>query len=134
MKRNPGKTKIKIYNLTDNKFCDKSRLKKIALYVLKKEKFYNLTLVNIIIANTSYLRELNKKFFKRNKTTNVISFNLGDIGEIYISKDQVSVPGDLYYYMVHGLLHILGYDHRTKKTESLMDEKCWEYIKKFLSD
>uniref|UniRef100_A0A7V0Z3K5 Endoribonuclease YbeY n=1 Tax=candidate division WOR-3 bacterium TaxID=2052148 RepID=A0A7V0Z3K5_UNCW3 len=134
MKMEPGKTRIKIYNLAENKFCDESKLKKIVMDVLKKERVYSLTLVNIIIANASYLKELNKKFFKHNKTTNVISFNLGDTGEIYISNDEVDIPEDLYYYMVHGLLHILGYDHKTKKTESFMDAKCRKYIKKFLSD
>lgn len=134
MKMKLKKIIIKIYNLKDNKICNILRLKNFTRYVLEKEKFYDLTSVNIIIADASYLKELNKKFFKRNKTTNVISFNLGNLGEIYISMDAVVFPEDLYYYLVHGLLHIAGYDHKTKKTEILMDRKCKEYIKKFLSD
>lgn len=134
MKTKLKKTRIKIYNLTNNKICDILRLKNFTRYVLGKEKFYGLDLVNVIIANSSYLKELNKKFFKRNKTTNVISFNLGDIGEVYISRDEVVLSEDLYYYLVHGLLHIFGYDHKTKKTEMLMDKKCREYIKRFSSD
>ncbi len=128
-----GKTRVKIYNLSTDKLHDKRRLENFVRDILKVEKCDNLTLVNIIIADASYLKELNKKFFKRNKTTNVISFNLGDIGEIYISKDQVIVPEDLYYYLAHGLLHILGYDHKTKKTDGLMDKKCKGHINRFFS-
>lgn len=107
------------------------RIKRLVRYVLKKEDFKNLNILNIIIADARYLKDLNKKFFNKNRTTNVISFNLDYIGEIYISVEDIGMTSDLYYYLVHGLLHIVGYDHQNKITQKLMDNKCQRYLKKF---
>ncbi len=108
-------------------------MKKLIHHVLIKEEYRKIDMLNVIITNAQYLRDLNKRFFRYDKTTNVISFNLGDTGEIYISADAVEVEYDLYYYLVHGLLHIIGYDHRSKDTESIMDKKCKKYVDKICS-
>lgn len=132
MKRGKKKTKINIFNLTNKRISNKSKLRNFTYYVFKREGLNNPNIINIIIADARYLKDLNKKFFGRNRTTNVISFNLGEIGEIYISIDEVRQPKDLYYYLVHGLLHIFGYDHKTKRAEILMARKCLGYTEKFL--
>jgi len=94
--------------------------------VLKEEK-YELNRLNIVIERDGYLRKLNKMFFRKNRPTNVISFNMEEVSEIYISYDKVENPEDLYYYVVHGLLHIIGYDHRDKKEKKEMRNKCLRY-------
>lgn len=95
--------------------------------VLREEK-YELQRLNIVIERNNYLRKLNKMFFSKNRPTNVISFNMEEVSEIYISCDKVKYPEDLYYYIVHGLLHIIGYNHRDKKGEKEMRKKCLHYI------
>lgn len=94
--------------------------------VLKEEK-YELQRLNVIIERDSYLRKLNKMFFGKNRPTNVISFDMEEVSEIYISYDKVKNPEDLYYYIVHGLLHIIGYNHRNEKEEKKMKNKCLRY-------
>jgi probable rRNA maturation factor len=94
-----------------------------------RNEHYVVPMINVIITNGKYLRKLNKEFLGRDRSTNVMSFNLGKSAEIYISKDKVRDRFDLHYYIVHGLLHLIGYDHRTKDDEELMDKKCREYIK-----
>ena len=64
--------------------------------------------LNIIITNDNYLKALNRRFLKKDKPTNVISFHMEEVSEIYISNDQVSDTNELYYYIIHGLLHIVG--------------------------
>ncbi len=95
--------------------------------VLREEK-YELQRLNVVIERDRYLRKLNKMFFRKNRPTNVISFNMKEVSEIYISYDKVKNPEDLYYYVVHGLLHIIGYNHRNKKEEKEMRHKCLHYI------
>lgn len=131
MKKKTQTLIINIYNLGKNKICDELKTKQLVRYVIKKEDYKDLFTLNIIIADGKYLKRLNKKFFNKNKTTNVISFNLDGVGEIYISRDEVNFPVDFYYYLIHGLLHILGYDHYNKKTEQVMDHRCRLYLKDF---
>ncbi|MEO0162496.1 MAG: rRNA maturation RNAse YbeY [candidate division WOR-3 bacterium] len=108
-------------------------MRKLVNYIFKKEGNKSITSINIIIADGSYLRRLNREFFGRNRTTNVISFNLGELGEVYISRGQTRELFDLYYYLAHGLLHILGYDHKTKKDNELMEKKCLDYLNAFFA-
>lgn len=95
--------------------------------MLKEEEF-QLGKLNIVIADNSYLKKLNKMFFRKDRPTNVISFNMDEVSEIYISYNKVKNRDDLYYYIIHGLLHIIGYDHRNKKEDRIMENKCFEYL------
>ena len=85
--------------------------------------------LNIILTNDNYLKELNRKFLKKDKPTNVISFRMEEVSEIYISYDRVSDTDELYYYIIHGLLHIVGYNHKTKAETKTMENKCLQYLK-----
>ncbi len=86
--------------------------------------------VNIVHLNK--IRALNKKYRNINKPTDVLSFANRDngnvhislLGEIYIciekAKQQAklyehSLQRELIFLFTHGLLHLLGYDHKTKK-------------------
>ena len=79
-----------------------------------------------VFMNNQAISKLNKKYFGRKSPTDVISFNLDDridpsktMGEVFISVEQalinadkfgVRVQSELVRYIIHGLLHILGYD------------------------
>ncbi|MGB9720234.1 MAG: rRNA maturation RNase YbeY [bacterium] len=131
MKKKISQLKINIFNFANKVTFEKVDVERLIRYILKNECYQDLEVLNIIVANAQYLKNLNRKFFHRNRTTNVISFNLDSTGEIYVSSDEVNSPSDLYYYFVHGLLHIIGYEHRDKETEDLMHRRCREYLKKF---
>ncbi len=86
--------------------------------------------VNFIFVNDRRIHELNRRFLKRDRPTDVISFNCDGphlpgeprlLGEVYISRDRaraqarefgVSYSSELRRLIIHGLLHLLGFSHR----------------------
>ncbi|RMF57756.1 MAG: rRNA maturation RNase YbeY [Calditrichaeota bacterium] len=100
--------------------------------------------INIIFVDDPYLRDLHDRFLGDNTVTDVMTFNLGTEhhieGEIYISvdraKDQarefgVSLQEELARLIIHGLLHLKGYDDATPEEQRLMREKENHYLEKF---
>lgn len=77
--------------------------------------------INIIFVKSEYIQELNMKYRGINAPTDVLSFEISKevkVGEIYISPEYVytSFKGDEFEHellrlIIHGTLHILGYDH-----------------------
>lgn len=79
--------------------------------------------VSILLADNEAIKELNKKYRKIAKPTDVLSFPMEDdelLGDIVISvektKEQaaafgVSFEEELSRLIIHGLLHLMGYDH-----------------------
>jgi len=78
--------------------------------------------LSIAFVDDEAMRELNRRFRRKNKTTDVLTFP-GDaplLGEIVISVDQArrqatdekhSLATEVRYLILHGILHALGYDH-----------------------
>lgn len=122
--------KVNIYNQATSRISSRTNknITRIVSYVIKKENA-SLSDLNVIITNDSYIKELNKKFLNKNRPTNVLAFNMEEVSEIYISYDQVDSSDDLLYCIVHGLLHILGYDHGKQETAEAMRNKCLKYLK-----
>ena len=82
--------------------------------------------VSIALVDDATMRNLNRKFRGKNKTTDVLTFPGEDGCEIVISVDQArrqarqekhSTATELRYLLVHGILHGLGYDHETDSGE-----------------
>ncbi|HEV8433291.1 MAG TPA: rRNA maturation RNase YbeY [Thermoanaerobaculia bacterium] len=84
--------------------------------------------LSIAFVDDESMRELNRKFRRKNKTTDVLTFP-GDaplLGEIVISVDQArrqaadekhSLATEVRYLIVHGILHAIGYNHETDNGE-----------------
>lgn len=91
--------------------------------------------INIVFITSAYIQELNMKYREIDAPTDVLSFQLSDDGkdgEIYISPEYVytSFKGnefeeEILRLIIHGTLHILGYDHE----ESLNDNPKEEMFK-----
>ncbi len=78
------------------------------------------------------MRELNRKFLKRNYPTDVLAFRLEvDFGEIYIAANQIKNYHHMIELVLHGLLHLAGYNHRTSGEEKIMIAKMSKYLAKF---
>ena len=93
--------------------------------------------VSIAIVDDDAMRNLNRKFRKKNKTTDVLTFPADDsdadpnatgrpLGDIVISLDQArrqarderhSLATEVRYLLLHGILHALGFDHETDDGE-----------------
>lgn len=114
-------------------------LKDLLEYALKKIKITNVEF-NVIFIDNNRIKEINKEYRNIDKETDVISFALEDIdksmfegkrllGDIYISyeksKEQAieynhSLKREISFLSIHGLLHLLGYDHMIKEEEIVM--------------
>jgi probable rRNA maturation factor len=82
--------------------------------------------LSIAFVDDATMRNLNRKFRGKNKTTDVLTFPGEDACEIVISVDRARVQAqnekhslatELRYLLVHGILHGLGYDHETDNGE-----------------
>jgi probable rRNA maturation factor len=117
-------------------------LKRLIAYAIKHEKEKKLEF-NIIFVDNEYIRKLNKKYRNIDKETDVLSFALEDnkkfetkgnriLGDIYISIEKAKTQADEYnhsllrelaFLMIHGFLHLLGYDHEKGEDEKIMFSK-----------
>lgn len=90
--------------------------------------------LSYVFCNDEYLLEINKKHLAHDYYTDIISFNYNEknslSGEFYISYDRVKenakefsdgvVWDELCRVMIHGLLHLAGYDDKNDKDIALM--------------
>ncbi len=134
---------IEINNLT-NFAVDKKFFTGVAKKVLKGE---NRVTENISIAFVSpeEIHGLNKKYRKKDKPTDVLSFEKvsdfkDELAEIIIcpwvvrdnaKESKLTLKKELAKTLIHGLLHVLGYDHEISKAEEdRMIEKQDYYFSK----
>jgi len=84
--------------------------------------------LSIAFVDDDVMRGLNKRFRRKDKTTDVLTFPADAplLGEIVISIDQAkrqavdekhSLATEVRYLIVHGVLHAMGYDHETDDGE-----------------
>jgi len=82
--------------------------------------------VSIAFVDDATMRNLNRRFRRRRKTTDVLTFPDERSCEIVISIDQArrqaarekhSLPTEIRYLILHGILHGLGHDHETDRGE-----------------
>ena len=115
---------IEINNLTTVS-VDEEFLKGVAKKVLKGEKQENKDL-SIALVGQGRIRELNKKYRGKNRVTDVLAFPGNGLGEIVICLREVkknakkfgsSFKKELSTCLIHGILHLLGYDHEKSVEE-----------------
>jgi len=118
--------------------------------------FYTLKLLKVKKGEASIhligdlqMRNVNKKYCNTNKTTDVLAFAIQegkkmddiDLGDIFVSIPQVrrqakensiQYKGELVRVIAHGVLHLNGYDHVTKKEEKEMFSIQERVVKKFI--
>ena len=95
--------------------------------------------ITFLLTSNKKIKELNMKFRKKNKPTNVLSFPMQStymdnylLGDIVLAnqtllQESIELRVKKYDYLskmtIHGMLHLLGYDHKT--------EKQYKQMKKF---
>jgi probable rRNA maturation factor len=122
-------------------------IRKACIATLKYENFNNNAEIDVTIVGDEQIKEMNNQFRNIDKSTDVLSFPLGEngvydknpvtnaymLGDIVISIDHAVAQADLYghslrreiaFLTVHSMLHLLGYDHVNGGMEqAIMREK-----------
>ncbi len=129
------------YELT-NLTNEKVNLQLLDKVVCKVSELLNVnnSFVSIVLTDNKHIHEINKTYRNIDRETDVISFafmdndeniksDITDLGEIYISLEKAhsqaedynhSFEREICFLLVHGLLHLLGYDHMNEKDEKEM--------------
>lgn len=130
---------VEVFNEYKDDIKEIDDMKDFINYCIDKLNLKNV-MFNVIIVDNEKIHMINKEYRKIDRPTDVISFALEDdktivnddvrvLGDIYISYDKVkeqandyghSVKREMCFLAVHGLLHLLGYDHMKKEDEIKM--------------
>ena len=103
--------------------------------------------INLKILTDEDMKELNKRFRNKNTATNVLSFSnedisksiTGNLGDIAISYEFVkreskelkkNFDDHMIHMLIHGVYHILGFDHENDEMADIMEIKEVELLKK----
>ena len=127
---------IEINNLTTNP-VDEEFLKGLVKKVLEGENKEEAGL-SIALVGQGRIRELNKKYRGKNRATDVLAFPGDGLGEIVICLREVKKNAKRYRsnpekelarVLIHGILHLLGYDHeQSEQAAEKMREKEGYYF------
>ena len=141
---------FEIDNLINEEIKELETVESLLNFVIERESLQNC-MFNVIIVDNEYIHKLNREYRGIDRPTDVISFALEDnkdfveldfrvLGDIYISIDKAREQAILYghsflreisFLTIHGLLHLLGYDHMKKEDEIVMFGKQDELLNAF---
>lgn len=147
--------KINSANQNQKRTLDLSKLDRVARITLKTLGVDNAE-VNIVFLSNQAIRELNRKYLRRDRSTDVIAFIPGEdpykakskkskknarifMGDIAISPDKAEASSieygttfreELALYVIHGVLHLAGYKDTDKKSRKTMRKKEDELLQK----
>ena len=130
---------FEIINETGEVIEELIELKNFVTFALKYQNIKN-ALFSIIIVDENTIKEINREYRNKDSVTDVISFALEDdnsfikmdyrvLGDIYIclnkARSQANEYGhsflrEISFLTIHGLLHLLGYDHMKQEDEEVM--------------
>lgn len=122
---------LRIYSIT--KRIQKKNIHSLVESLASELNFKLFNLEINFISDKSIL-EINRTYLKHNYTTDIITFNYSNVsnkidGEIFISIDdailnskkfKVSLSEELARLVIHGLLHLLGYDDQNNSNKKIM--------------
>ena len=115
-------------------------VRRVVKKTLQFEKFKGKT-VSVLLTDNATIRRLNRRFLKHDYATDVISFGFEDsknLGDLAVSAEMASevsktlhIPyrEELARYLVHGTLHLLGYNDQKKKDAQKMHERQESILK-----
>ena len=127
-------------------YLDRGRGKALAALTEKILRYMDLperSQVCLSFVSDGDMRELNRRYRKLDRTTDVLSFaqrdvgDVGILGDVVISYDtavrnsqrfSVTVEREIRRLVVHGILHLLGFDHAEKRQRETMRGKESEIL------
>lgn len=117
-------------------------IKEIANFVLTDK--HQITTLSILLTDSNYMQQLNFTYRKKNQDTNVLAFSIDEeiLGEVILSYGKIcselkewkrDFTTHVLYLVVHGILHLLGYDHEEEKDAIIMEKEEERIMKNFLN-
>lgn len=124
---------------------DEAALKHLIRHVLSSEEA-SLVHLSVVLSDHETVRHLNRTYLDHDYNTDVLSFSLREVdegesqgveGEVYVDLDtaaerheefDTSFEREVHRYVVHGLLHLLGYDDATTTAQQTMREREDQYL------
>lgn len=123
---------IAVSNLNKKHRINEKSIVKIVANILKILKRSSNTKLDVVFLSNRTIRPLNKRYKGADRVTDVLSFDLGSCGQILISSDMAlknsrtfntTLEKELVLYVIHGILHLLGYDDEKSKARAKMFKK-----------
>jgi rRNA maturation RNase YbeY len=127
---------------------DEDTIERLVQHVVEAEDA-SLVHVGVVLSNHETVRRLNETYLDHDYNTDVISFSLQENespdaveGEVYVDLDtaaerheefDTTFERETYRYVVHGVLHLLGYDDATDEGQSTMRKREDTYLDAVLS-
>jgi probable rRNA maturation factor len=135
---------ISITNRQKNRKIDLSRVRRSLARLLKKLNCEDAE-ISLLLVDDEQIRKVNRKYLKRDCPTNVISFAMAEgefghinphtLGDIIISAEtafrdaadgKIDFMDEIEFLLIHGLLHLLGYNHEETSKEETEKMKARE--------
>jgi len=119
--------------------CPEKLLRETAAAVYSGENICKNEAAALILCSDYTIRKLNRRYRKIDRPTDVLSFPFGDpdlLGEVYISLQRAKIQAKRYgatyeeelkRLLIHGLLHLAGYDHHKKADREVMEARERKY-------
>jgi probable rRNA maturation factor len=142
---NPKNHDVFIHN--ENNFNIPSEFNNLIASILSLENVFSGKIVTISFINDQEMKKLHEKFIGYAHSTDVLSFEAGEfdpesgkeiLGDIvicypFVVQQSQSLENDLLaeikLMVIHGMLHLLGYDHSTKEQKTIMWQRQSEILK-----
>jgi probable rRNA maturation factor len=121
---------------------DRGRMREIGRAVLEGEGIGDYE-ISLAFVDNPTIHRLNKRYLDHDEPTDVLSFPYSDAGAkkltgelilgVEVAKDQAAERGhdvqvELALYVIHGLLHLCGYDDKTEKAAQEMRQRERHYL------
>ncbi len=126
---------------------DETKLSALAQHVLQAEDVDDAAELSVLLVTRDHIRRLNARFAGDDYATDVLSFPMMEdedssllLGDVVICPDVASsnaakighdVDAELETLLVHGTLHLLGYDHDEEEEKARMDARQREILAAF---
>ncbi len=131
-----------IYKDTESGLIDKKEYNRLIEVIIDREG-YRKGRISIIFTSDITLQKLNKEFLGKNYLTDIMvfgnSFKNTISGEVYISIDRIKensikysegrFNSELKRVVIHGILHLIGYDDKNVEDKENMTNKEEQYLK-----
>lgn len=106
--------------------------------------------ISILLVNNAGIKKINKEYLGRTKATDVISFRMWEgpfyklhpelMGDVVVSVEKArqqarrlggNFKEELWLYIIHGLLHLVGYEDNTRDNAKRMHKRSLSILKKW---